>query len=158
MFLFVFLHTPADLLFSTLLPRPGGGGGQWTQANKQEHIPNTSSAGLRALMTPRTIVKLTRACSVVTCFDPSLCKRGLHSKFTRCTSSELLLRSIKHKTEALSPLHLSNIIPMHDTHFLFERKFYNRQHAHPCILKAHCAEIYSFYNAFVQFSCGSRLH
>ncbi len=26
----------------------------------------------------------------------------------------------------------------------FERKFYNRQHAHPCVLQVHCAKIYSF--------------
>ena len=26
----------------------------------------------------------------------------------------------------------------------FERKFHNRQHAHPCVLQVHCAKIYSF--------------
>ena len=42
--------------------------------------------------------------------------------------------------------------------FFFERKFYNRQHAHPCVLQVHCAKIFSFYNVCLLFLCGSLLH
>ena len=40
----------------------------------------------------------------------------------------------------------------------FERTFYNRQHAHPCVLQVHCAGIHSFYNVFVQLLCAYLWH